>query len=75
MTTNIDMTYRYTLLYRPPSFCTAPKGWNLIERPAPGLGFDKRTDLPLSEHTFGVIEYDRPLTAEEIATFELKRVA
>lgn len=65
---------RYTLLYRPPSFATCPPGWNLIERPAAGLGFDRRTDLPASQFRFGVIEYDAPLSDEDVERYQMKLV-
>ena len=66
---------RYTPLYRPPYFASLPRAtWKLIERPAAGLGFDLRQDLPLSEHRFGVVEFDRELTADEVAAFELKEL-
>ena len=65
---------RYAPLYRPPSFCTLPKGWTLVERPMSGLGFDRRTDLPASAHRFGVVEYDRPLTEDEERRYEVKPV-
>jgi hypothetical protein len=40
----------------------------------PGCGFDGRTDLPLSRHPFGVIEFDRDVTDDEVERFELKRL-
>ena len=65
------MTFKYTLLYRPPSSCTLPKGWTLIERPQVP-GFESRTDLPLSKHYFGVVEFERVLTQDEAADYQLK---
>lgn len=65
--------HNYSLLYRPPGI-TLPKGWVLVERPWAGLGFDKRTDLPLSRFRFGVIAYSRPLSDDEIKAFELQPV-
>lgn len=66
---------RYRLLYRPPSFATLPKAaWTLVERPNPRHGFERRADLPVSVHEFGVVEFDRALTADEIAAFELEAV-
>ena len=63
---------RYTQLYRPPSSCALPKGWTLVERPFEG--FEKRIDLPLSEYRFGIVEFERMLTADEIEDFELKLI-
>jgi hypothetical protein len=68
------MKYRYAPLYRPPSTCTLPCPFTLVERPAPGLGFDRRTDLPASIHRFGVVQYDRPLSDDDLARYELKLV-
>jgi hypothetical protein len=66
---------RYRLLYRPPSAFTLPKaGWTLVERPNPRHGFERRTDLPVSVHEFGVVEFDRELTPGEIVAFELEVV-
>jgi hypothetical protein len=67
----------YTLLYRPPSFATLPPqiGWTLVERPArTPHGFERRTDLPVSAHPFGVFTFDRELTPDEIERFELVEV-
>lgn len=66
------MIYKYAPMYRPPGFASLPKGWNLLERPRLNCGYDRRTDLPLSQHVFGVVGYDRPLTADEIKNYELK---
>lgn len=71
------MVKKYTLLYRPPSFATLPSriGWTLVERPSvPCGGYERRTDLPVSAHPFGVLTFDREVTAEEIERFELKEV-
>lgn len=68
------MKYKYTPLYRPPSFATVPAGWTLVERPKMSCGFDRRTDLPVSEHQFGVIAYEKPLTEAEIRNFQLMPV-
>jgi len=65
---------KYTLLYRPPCFSSLPRaGWTLLERPQ-GPGFELRPDLPVSAHRFGVMTFDRELTAEEVESFELQRV-
>lgn len=67
------LTHRYTQLYRPPSSCTLPKGWTLVERPLVP-GFERRRDLPISKHYFGVIEFDHALTQDEIADYQLKTI-
>jgi hypothetical protein len=66
----------YTLLYRPPSFATLPRGigWTLVARPSGCAGFERRTDLPVAAQPFGVITFDRELTADEIERFELQEV-
>lgn len=69
---------RYTMLYRPPSFATLPRGigWTLVERPnIPCSGYERRTDLPVSTHPFGVLVFDREVTADEVTRFELQEVA
>lgn len=65
--------HRYTLKYRPPGFATLPKGWILVERPQIP-GFDRREDLPVSRHRFGIVAYERPLTDDEIRNYELDPV-
>lgn len=64
--------HRYAPMYRPPGI-TLPKGWELVERPSMHeAGFDRRTDLPVSRHPFGVIEYDRSLSDEEVSQYQLE---
>ncbi len=66
------MKHRYAPMYRPPGI-TLPEGWELVERPAMWeAGFQRRTDLPVSRQPFGVIEYDHPLSDEEISQYQLK---
>lgn len=65
--------YRYTLLYRPPSFATLPKGWTLVERPQVP-GFERREDLPVSSHRFGVVAFQWPLSDDEIAAYQLEPI-
>lgn len=64
------MTHRYAPKYRPASEFTVPKGWRFVASgdrdPVP-----LRTDLPRSTHPFGVVEYDRALTPDEIEKWEL----
>lgn len=66
------MTHRYTPKYRPPGFATVPKGWRLVERGRMVDAAPLRTDLPRGDHPFGVIEYDAPLTPEQLLAFELE---
>lgn len=68
------MTYRYALKYRPPCFATVPKGWKLIERGTRVDAAPLRVDLPLGSTPFGVVEYDRPLTEQEVATYQLDKI-
>ena len=67
------MTHKYTLLYRPPSSCTLPKGWILVERPQVP-GFEKRMDLPESIYRFGAVEFERRLSEQEVADFQLHKL-
>lgn len=67
------MHYRYRMLYRPPSFCTLPRGllWEYAEVPA---GHPNPFDLPVTRHPFGVISVARKLDADELASFEIVEV-
>jgi hypothetical protein len=63
----------YIPLYRPAGFATLPSGisWEYVEAPKmPGLV--NRPDLKTSQHYFGVIRTDRPLTADELKAYELR---
>jgi len=66
--------WTYTPMYRPPSSVTLPAGWSLVERPAPGLGFDRRADLPISEYRFGIVAYEKPLSDGDEIRYQLKPV-
>lgn len=68
------MGFRYAPLYRPPSTFTLPEGFVLVERPALGCGFERRADLPVSREPFGVVEYRRPLSDDEVRRFQVKEV-
>ena len=66
---------KVTTIYRPIGFATVPKGtYTLIER-GTNDWFPRRVDLTEGSTKFGVIEYDRDLTPEELAAFELEVVA
>ena len=62
--------YRYAPLYRPPGFATVPGGWSLVER-GPLHPVPLRPDLPMGKRSFGVIDYVRKLTDEEVADYQL----
>lgn len=66
---------RYRMMYRPAGFGTLPRGlaWHYVEAPHMH-GLCGNADLPRSRHSFGVIETDRPLTANECETFEIVAV-
>lgn len=66
--------YRYVPVYRPASYGALPAGvaWLFVEAPHDLAHI--RTDLPRSAHRYGVIETERELTAQEIATHELRCV-
>lgn len=60
----MSAVHRYAALNRPIGFATVPAGYVGTEaRPAFGDGRD------LARH--GIVVYDRPLTAQEIASYEL----
>lgn len=67
---------KYAPKYRPPDRFTLPNApWSIVERPAnPAFGYSLRTDLPVSMHRFGVVEFAKPLTPDEVAAFELMEV-
>lgn len=49
-----------------------PKNWYYVEVPQ-DFAF-QRPDLPVSKERFGVIEFGRDLTSEEVAVHELREV-
>lgn len=63
--------HAYRLLYRPPSTFTVPTGWTLLEKP-PDAYHINRPDLPFSKHRFGVVGYERQLSADEVEKWELE---
>lgn len=65
--------FLYAPKYRPPGLGAVPDGWTLVERPAmSGLGFDRRTDLPVSRFRYGVISYPKRLSDAEIRKWDLE---
>ena len=64
----------YKMKHRPPSSSTLPDGlkWDYAELPRDFAG--NRPDLKTSQHQFGVIKTDRPLTASEMRAFEMEPV-
>lgn len=66
--------YHYVCLYRPPSFASLPAGWELVEKPRQTPhNFERRTDLPVSPFPFGVVGFQRELTAMECEQYQLRR--
>jgi hypothetical protein len=63
------------MLYRPAGFATLPSGvsWRFVEAPQ-GEHWRPFIDMPVSRHRYGVIETDRELTADELATFQIEEV-
>ena len=61
--------HRYAPKYRPPMMGTVPVGFRLVEAPRVGQW---RKDIPVSSRMFGVIEYDRPLSDDEVLNYELE---
>lgn len=66
------MTYRYTPIYRPADFCTVPRDYDRLSwgkrdafYPDSSIRRDDSTD-------YGVIEYSRPLTDDEVYQFQLR---
>lgn len=52
-------TYQYVMRNRPPMYGTAPTGFRVV------------SDARGEDGSYGVIEYDRPLTPREIYRYEL----
>ena len=67
-----DEMNTYTMRYRPAGFGTLPRDirWDYVAMPTI-FGLCGRRDLPSSNRTFGVIQTDRPLTPDELETFEI----
>ena len=62
--------------HRPPGYATVPgkKEWYWVERPRVPYGvaaIDSRLDLPCSDHNYGVVGYDEPLTEDEAYSYEM----
>lgn len=53
----------------PPAFASLPKGWEYIKSPQE---IAKRLDVPESNCLFGLIGYNRELSAEELKHYELE---
>lgn len=67
-------TKKYRPLLRPASRATLPDlGWYYVEAPAM-FGLANRPDLPTSRHRYGVISFERDLTAKECETFDLEEL-
>lgn len=65
------MKHRYRLRLRPASSVTLPPrlAWEFVVMP-PDIAH-QRPDLPRSNHRFGVIAIDRPLTDDELERYEI----
>ncbi len=69
------MANTYRPMLRPASSGSLPSGvaWDYVEAPYMH-GLANRPDLPTSKYRYGVIQTDRPLTPEELATCDLQPV-
>lgn len=66
------MKHYYSPKYRPPGYATVPgNDWELEERGTRGDNFPLRRDLADGLHAFGVISYNRDLSPEDVASYEL----
>lgn len=74
MSTIQEQKFYYAPQLRPARCLTLPCDcWEFVER---GV-YDElplRTDLPLGQHKFGVVSFDRKLTPTELKKYSLKRV-
>ena len=68
---------KYRMLYRPLMFAAYPRDvvteW--VELPQAGIVPSAFPDVPVSRHPFGVFTTDRPLTADELASYQIEIVA
>ena len=59
-------TYRYYTLYRPPELGTVPRGFCEV------VCFDERRYCPqVGREAWGYVEYEQPLSPQEIINYEL----
>ena len=72
MTSPTVTTWIYRPLLRPASFATLPRGLGWTYETAPWDLAHRRTDLPRGETRHGTIATDRPLTADECESFDLR---
>ena len=67
---------KYKMLYRPLMFATYPSDviteW--VELPQDGIIRGAFPGVPVSRHVFGVFTTDRPLTADELASYQIEIV-
>jgi hypothetical protein len=68
------MPKRYRTTLRPAGFGGVPDGvsWEYVEWPTM-MDFH-RSDIPTSQHLYGVIETDRELTPEELRHYDIEPV-
>jgi len=66
------MKHLYRPLYRPAAFSGIPKGWQYAEAPPDLPKVAITFGIPMSRHMFGIIAYDRKLTADEVKQHELE---
>ena len=58
--------YRYYTLYRPPGLGAVPRGFCEI------VCFDERRYCPqIDREAWGYVEYEQPLTPQEVVNYEL----
>ena len=70
------MANRYRTTLRPAGFGGIPSGvgWQYVELPTDNLDAHLYPNKPVSRHRYGVIETDRPLTANELDHFSIEEV-
>ena len=70
-------TTRYRTTTRPLMFATYPRDvvteW--VELPQQGAVAQAFPGIPVSKHVFGVFTTDRPLTADELASYQIEIVS
>lgn len=68
MNDETNRTYRYYLKLRPPFIGTHPAGAVVVE------GFDRMLEVAPGLHAWGYVDYEKPLTPDEIEHFGLAEV-
>ena len=70
----VDKTIAYRTLYRPPMFGGLPDVWWEWAKVPTDLA-PMFPELPVSDHLYGEFHTERPLTDDEMRSFQIEKVA